>query len=89
MTINGEFLGYKLTYESRSLPRGGVRAGKQSLVIRNPDVREYILRDLAIYTEYTLMLQVINPEGTGPAAAVVVMTDEGGELYPTHITRVL
>ena len=49
------------------------------MVIRNPDIREYILRDLAIYTEYTLMLQVINPEGTGPAAAVVIMTDEGGE----------
>ena len=82
MTINGEFLGYKLSYESRGFAGGSARSkgpgGKQSLVIKNPGVGEYILRDLVTYTEYTLALQVINPEGEGPAATVIVMTDEGG-----------
>ena len=43
-------------------------------MIKNPGVREYILRDLVTYTEYTLALQVINPEGYGPVATVIVMT---------------
>ena len=61
LTINGEFLGYKLSYESRALgasARSGVSVNKQHLVIRNPTVREYILRDLVTYTQYTLSLQV-------------------------------
>ena len=48
-------------------------------MIKNPGLREYILRGLATYTEYTLALQVVNPEGEGPATKVMVMTDEGGE----------
>ena len=85
LTINGEFLGYKLTYESRR-PRGGTGGGAgarsppPSLVIPDPGVTEFILRDLATYTQYTLALQVLNPEGEGPATKVAVMTDEGGAL---------
>ena len=78
LTINGEFLGYKLTYESRGYGRGEGDS-KQSVLIKNPDMREYMLRDLATYTQYTLALQVMNPEGEGPATKVMVMTDEGGE----------
>lgn len=58
---------------------GRGRGARQSVVIKNPGLREYILRDLATYTEYTLALQVLNPEGEGPATKVMVMTDEGGE----------
>ena len=85
LTINGEFLGYKLSYESRR-PRSvagggtGARAPPPSLVIPDPGVTEFILRDLATYTQYTLALQVLNPEGEGPATKVAVMTDEGGAL---------
>ena len=74
LTINGEFLGYKLSYESRS----SNRSGKFSRTIKDPTVREFILRDLNIFTQYSISLQVLNPEGSGPATKVVVMTDEGG-----------
>jgi receptor-type tyrosine-protein phosphatase gamma len=74
LTINGEFLGYKLSYESRS----SNRSGKFSRTIKNPTIREFILRDLNIFTQYSISLQVLNPEGAGPATKVVVMTDEGG-----------
>ena len=71
---------------SRSrLGRG--RGARQSVVIKNPGLREYILRDLATYTEYTLALQVLNPEGEGPATKVMVMTDEGGECCVSHDIR--
>ena len=94
LTINGEFLGYKLTYESRR-PRGGVGGGAgarsppPSLVIPDPGVTEFILRDLATYTQYTLALQVLNPEGEGPATKVAVMTDEGGELHSRCSNEIL
>lgn len=78
LTINGEFLGYKLTYESRDTARASGRS-KSVVMIKNPDIREFILRDLVTYTRYTLALQVVNPEGEGPATKVLVMTDEGGE----------
>ena len=75
LTINGEFLGYKLSYESRSSNRGG----KLSRTIADPAIREYILRDLNIFTQYSVSLQVMNPAGVGPATKVMVMTDEGGK----------
>ena len=94
LTINGEFLGYKLSYESRR-PRSvagggtGARAPPPSLVIPDPGVTEFILRDLATYTQYTLALQVLNPEGEGPATKVAVMTDEGGALHSRILLRYL
>ena len=32
-----------------------------------------------MFTQYLVSLEVENPEGSGPATTVVVMTDEGGE----------
>ena len=90
LTINGEFLGYKLTYESRRSRGGaGARSPPPSLVIPDPGVTEFILRDLATYTQYTLALQVLNPEGEGPATKVAVMTDEGGELHSRYSNEIL
>ena len=66
---------------------GRGRGTRRSVLIKNPGLREYILRDLATYTEYTLALQVLNPEGEGPATKVMVMTDEGGECCVTHDIR--
>ena len=82
LTINGEFLGYKLSYESRS----SNRSGKFSRTIKNPTIREFILRDLNIFTQYSISLQVINPEGAGPATKVVVTTDEGVPSSPMYAT---
>ena len=66
---------------------GRGRGTRRSVLIKNPGLREYILRDLATYTEYTLALQVLNPEGEGPATKVMVMTDEGGECCVSHDIR--
>ena len=37
-----------------------------------------MIQGLEIYTQYLVSVQVVNPEGLGPASTVVVMTDEGG-----------
>ena len=79
LTVHGEFLGYRLSYQPRQASKAGPRERKKSLVLKSPDIQEFILRDLSTYTEYNVALQVINPEGAGPAAKVTVMTDEGGE----------
>ena len=34
---------------------------------------------MQVFTQYLVSLEVENPEGSGPATTVVVMTDEGGE----------
>ena len=34
---------------------------------------------MQVFTQYLVNLEVENPEGSGPATTVVVMTDEGGE----------
>ena len=79
LTVHGEFLGYKLTYQARDSGKAGLRDRKKSIVMKSPSIQEYILRDLTTYTLYNVAIQVINPEGSGPAAKVTVMTDEGGE----------
>ena len=37
-----------------------------------------------VFTQYLVSLEVENPEGSGPATTVVVMTDEGGEFDNKH-----
>ena len=81
LTIHGELLGYKLTYQARHSEKA-----KQSIVIPNPSTHEFILRDLETYTQYNVAIQVINPEGPGPAAKVTVMTDEGVPSAPMYTT---
>ena len=83
LTIHGEFLGYKLSYQARHTDKA---ATKQSIVIPNPSTQEFILRDLETYTQYNVAIQVINPEGAGPAAKVTVMTDEGVPSAPMYTT---
>ena len=46
--------------------------------INDPEETVHIIPDLTTYTQYLVSLQVINPEGLGPASTVVIMTDEGG-----------
>ena len=40
---------------------------------------EFTIKDLEVFTQYLVSLEVENPEGAGPATTVVVMTDEGGK----------
>ncbi len=49
------------------------------LMLKDPGVTEYTITDLAIFTQYLVSLQVVNPEGEGPRSTVVVMTDEGSK----------
>ena len=44
-------------------------------------LQSHTLTGLAVYTQYLLSIKVYNPEGSGPETIVVVMTDEGGQLY--------
>ncbi|KAH0541171.1 hypothetical protein KQX54_021205 [Cotesia glomerata] len=71
-TLNGEFLGYRISYRPR-------RKGSdiKEIYIRNRKIERHIIQNLETYTQYTVWLQVFNPEGTGPNTSVTVMTDEG------------
>ncbi|GFU26415.1 tyrosine-protein phosphatase 99A [Nephila pilipes] len=47
---------------------------------------EYTIRNLEIFTQYLISVQVFNPAGHGPAATVAVMTDEGTPSKPLNLT---
>ena len=44
-------------------------------------MQSHTLTGLVMYTQYLLSIKVYTPEGSGPDTIVVVMTDEGGQLY--------
>ena len=44
---------------------------------------------MQVFTQYLVSLEVENPEGSGPATTVVVMTDEGGEPKDNTNTNVI
>ena len=44
---------------------------------------------MQVFTQYLVSLEVENPEGSGPATTVVVMTDEGGEAKDNTNTNVV
>lgn len=73
-TLHGEFLGYQLSYRSRDAEKSNVTKIK----IKGPNVSQYTIKNLSVFTQYLVSLEVVNPEGYGPATTVVVMTDEGG-----------
>ncbi|XP_057323850.1 tyrosine-protein phosphatase 99A-like isoform X1 [Microplitis mediator] len=80
-TLNGEFLGYRISYRPR-------RKGSdiKEIYIRNRKIERHIIQNLETYTQYTVWLQVFNPEGTGPNTSVTVMTDEGIPSTPLRLT---
>jgi len=41
--------------------------------------KSHLLQGLQTFTQYMISLQVFNPEGLGPSATAIVMTDEGGK----------
>ena len=46
-------------------------------------LQSHTLEGLSVFTQYLLSVKVLNPEGSGPETIVVVMTDEGGQLFWT------
>ena len=73
-TLHGEFIGYQLTYRERDTDKSNA-----TLVnIKGPNITEFNIKNLSVFTQYLVTLEVRNPEGLGPATTVVVMTDEGG-----------
>ena len=90
-SINGEFLGYRISYRLRnnndnndSEQQGSSTSTKSSSVettLKDPDVTHYTIQDLEAFTQYLVSLQIVNPAGLGPPTTVVVMTDEGGKLH--------
>ena len=81
-TLHGEFLGYQLTYRERDTDR----ANATLVNIKGPDVTEFTIKKLSVFTQYLVSLQVVNPEGVGPATTVVVMTDEGVPSAPLNVS---
>ena len=90
-SINGEFLGYRISYRLRnnndnndSEQQGSSSSTKSSssveTTLKDPDVTHYTIQDLEAFTQYLVSLQIVNPAGLGPPTTVVVMTDEGGKL---------
>ncbi|KAG8195656.1 hypothetical protein JTE90_004989 [Oedothorax gibbosus] len=80
-TIHGEFIGYRITYRPRDRPEE-----EREIILRFPALREYTIRNLDIFTQYLISVQVFNPAGHGPAATVAVMTDEGTPSKPLNLT---
>ena len=77
-SINGEFLGYQISYR----PRNDNTSDSTTLVtIKDPEVTQFTIQDLTSFTQYLVSLRVINPAGLGPETKVVVMTDEGGMYF--------
>ena len=81
-TLHGEFLGYQLSYRERDLDRQNTTR----LTIKGPTVSEFTIKNLSVFTQYLVSLQVMNPEGVGPATTVVVMTDEGVPSAPRNVS---
>ncbi|XP_034948533.1 tyrosine-protein phosphatase 99A isoform X2 [Chelonus insularis] len=80
-TLNGEFLGYRISYKPR-LKGSNIK----EIYIRNRKIEKHIIQNLETYTQYIVWLQVFNPEGTGPNTSVTVMTDEGVPSTPLRLT---
>eukprot|EP00090_Calanus_glacialis_P013507 TRINITY_DN22191_c0_g1_i1.p1 TRINITY_DN22191_c0_g1~~TRINITY_DN22191_c0_g1_i1.p1 ORF type:complete len:1215 (-),score=130.86 TRINITY_DN22191_c0_g1_i1:761-4405(-) len=81
-TLHGEFLGYQLSYRSRDAEKSNVTKIK----IKGPNVSQYTIKNLSVFTQYLVSLEVVNPEGYGPATTVVVMTDEGVPSAPLNVS---
>ena len=81
-TLHGEFIGYRLTYRERDANKSSA-----SLVnIKGPNTTQYTIKNLLVFTQYLVTLEVRNPEGLGPATTVVVMTDEGVPSAPLNVS---
>merc|ERR1719232_845756 len=71
-SINGEFLGYQVSWRERSVGQGQgsetVETASQisSVQLRDPLQTQHVISGLATYTQYLVSLQVINPKGAGP-----------------------
>lgn len=81
-TIHGEFLGYRIAFKPRN---AGAEAVKE-ISIKDPAITKHTIQKLAIFTQYLVSLQVLNPEGLGPSTTVVVMTDEGVPSMPLNVS---
>eukprot|EP00094_Tigriopus_californicus_P012020 TCALIF_11614-PA protein Name:"Similar to Ptp99A Tyrosine-protein phosphatase 99A (Drosophila melanogaster)" AED:0.07 eAED:0.07 QI:0/0.7/0.45/0.81/1/1/11/539/1209 len=81
-TIHGEFLGYRIAFKPRN---AGAEAVKE-ISVKDPAITKHTIQKLAIFTQYLVSLQVLNPEGLGPSTTVVVMTDEGVPSMPLNVS---
>ncbi|XP_028968675.1 tyrosine-protein phosphatase 99A [Galendromus occidentalis] len=82
-TIHGEFEGYRITYKQRERAETDE---PREVIIRNSQTTHYTIRNLEVYTQYLVSLQVFNPAGRGPPVVVPVMTDEGIPSAPQNLT---
>ncbi|XP_076316629.1 putative receptor-type tyrosine-protein phosphatase mosPTP-1 isoform X2 [Tachypleus tridentatus] len=80
-TIHGEFLGYRILYKPRDHERL-----QREIILREPHIRHYTIRNLDTFIQYMISVQVFNPEGRGPPATVAVMTDEGVPSPPRNFS---
>jgi len=83
-SINGEFLGYQVSWKDRSSQQSSDIRQEQ---VKDPKETVHVITGLETYTQYLVSIQVINPEGLGPASTVVVMTEEGVPSHPLNITE--
>ncbi|XP_043278887.1 tyrosine-protein phosphatase 99A isoform X3 [Venturia canescens] len=81
-TMNGEFLGYRIAYKPRNMGPEHIK----EIYIRNRKTERHTITNLETFTQYSVSLAVFNPEGTGPNASVVIMTDEGVPSKPLNLT---
>ncbi|XP_060536953.1 tyrosine-protein phosphatase 99A isoform X2 [Cylas formicarius] len=79
--INGDFLGYRLTWTQLKKPRL-----TQEKYIRNASITKHVISELLPFTKYHVGLSVFNPEGYGPNTTLLIITDEGQPSPPRNLT---
>ncbi len=75
------FQGYRLAYRRHHEQARRTEEDVREVKLGDPEVTTYEIRGLREFTRYLVSVQVVNPEGLGPASTVEVSTDEGGEEY--------
>ncbi|XP_071748929.1 putative receptor-type tyrosine-protein phosphatase mosPTP-1 isoform X2 [Lepeophtheirus salmonis] len=81
-TIHGEFLGYVLRYK----PRMADESKAKEIRLKDSSITKHTITKLKVFTQYSVSLQVENPEGQGNVTTVIVMTDEGVPSMPVNVS---
>ncbi|TRY71536.1 hypothetical protein TCAL_12498, partial [Tigriopus californicus] len=77
-TLNGEFLGYEMTYR----PKNERRSTKLTINEDILRIQNYTIGNLQKHTTYVISLSVKNLKGVGPNATIELRTEDGVPLEP-------
>lgn len=79
-TLNGEFLGYLLTYKPTNYE--AINATNVTVSVKDLRVQNYTIRNLEKHTDYRVTVGALNLRGLGPQAVIELRTEDGVPLEP-------